>query len=457
MSVNFLDQWFPRIIVEVSFQTPPAANPIWEDVSSEVMGWKTRVGRQSELDRVQAGTAEVILANQDRRFDPFNTAGPYAPGVQPGRRIRIRASWLGTIYPIFAGYVESWPQTTTGYDNTTARVRCSDGFRILSQAKIMGALPQERSDERINRILNMVGWSTGQGWILGDPVYGVLGVTTIPGPVGARSIGRGDTIVSAENLTSPTSALAHMQDVAAAENGLLFMGPDGEVVFQGRRRSVQYPFNVSQATFGDRPDINTGELPIVSVLTDSSDAQLWNEVAVQRDGGAVQIATDQPSVDENFKRTLSRSGLPLLDDTEALRAANWMLSRYKRATPRLSRLQLDGVGDSERGPIWEHILPRWIGDRITVRNRPTGAFADLYEWPLGEIQLGEAEQHVRFPIEQYIEQQTIIDQIEHVQTVSEREYTWKTTFGMSPAETRTFWILGDPVAGVLGVTTVPVY
>ena len=89
----------PTCTVEIGFASSaltPLASVVWTDVTTYCLGFDTKLGRQHELNRVEAGTATVRLDNKDRRFDPANTSSPYSPNVLPNKRLRIRATWNST-------------------------------------------------------------------------------------------------------------------------------------------------------------------------------------------------------------------------------------------------------------------------------------------------------------------------------------------------------------------------
>ena len=66
----------PAIQVQVSF-TDPWTTPDWVDITQYVQSANTKRGRQHELQRATAGTAQLSVYNQDGRFSTFNTTGPY--------------------------------------------------------------------------------------------------------------------------------------------------------------------------------------------------------------------------------------------------------------------------------------------------------------------------------------------------------------------------------------------
>lgn len=87
----------PELKVEVAFTAEPFQQPEetvgvnagWIDVTSRVRRVSFTRGRSDDLQQVSAGTAEVVLDNRDREFDPMNTASTYAGSILPRRQVRI--------------------------------------------------------------------------------------------------------------------------------------------------------------------------------------------------------------------------------------------------------------------------------------------------------------------------------------------------------------------------------
>jgi Concanavalin A-like lectin/glucanases superfamily len=116
----------------------------WTDVST----WARRVslsrGRDHELSRSQAGTAQIALSNLDRRFDPLNSASPYWPYVIPMRQVRVSAVWSSVTYFLFTGFIEDWgptwlPRPIRGSGDAEARISAVDGFKVLSLYEMAGS------------------------------------------------------------------------------------------------------------------------------------------------------------------------------------------------------------------------------------------------------------------------------------------------------------------------------
>jgi hypothetical protein len=83
------------------------------------------------------GSATVTLSNRDRRFDPFNTTGPYYGNLLPRRQIRIRATHASTTYDVFRGFIAGWPPewTDAGTDSTVT-LFCFDALQLLGSSSL---------------------------------------------------------------------------------------------------------------------------------------------------------------------------------------------------------------------------------------------------------------------------------------------------------------------------------
>lgn len=356
-----------------------------------------------------AGTAH---ASQSYR------GGPYYGNLKRRRRVRVRATWNGQTFPVFAGYVDRWPQAFENWGNAYVDLPLSDGLAVFGLYQLSATYPEERSDQRVARVLDAVAWTTGRGWVLGDATYGLLGSTTLLNPVGARSLSAGQSDVEASTL-SQQGALQHLQDVEATEQGLLFISADGSVVFQNRRQRIN-PFSL--AVFGDAPD--AGELPYADIGI-SDDTPIYNDITVTRDGGTAQTAADAGSQADYFPQSLSLSTLHTTD-AEALSAANWLLNRYKQpASPRITSLSLDATGDPDT--LWPLLLGTELGACLTARRRPPG------------------------DPDSVIEQASFLEGIEHSYDASQG--VWRVGWSLSPADTQQYWILGDPTYSILGGTS----
>ena len=82
----------PTIQVRVAFASDPYdAAPVWTDITHDVQNISIKRGRQTELNRMEAGTARIQLKNFQGNYWPNNAAGLYYPNILPGKKVNIRA------------------------------------------------------------------------------------------------------------------------------------------------------------------------------------------------------------------------------------------------------------------------------------------------------------------------------------------------------------------------------
>lgn len=122
--------------VEWSPTTLPGETPIWVDITSRVMSIRIDRGRNRTLDRFEAGTATIVVKNEDRVFDPTYSAGPYFGQILPMRQFRIRFRFNNVTYTRFVGFADNFEQQ---YDRSnrfaTCAIKLTDAFKILALTK----------------------------------------------------------------------------------------------------------------------------------------------------------------------------------------------------------------------------------------------------------------------------------------------------------------------------------
>ena len=124
---------FPTPKVEIAFDDGPyVVSPTWTDVTSYVREMSIDRGRSDDWGTFD-GSASVVLSNRDRRFDPFNTAGPYYGKLLPRRQIRLSGVTTFGTFNVFRGFVDGWPPvwTDAGKDSTVT-LSCMDALGLLA-------------------------------------------------------------------------------------------------------------------------------------------------------------------------------------------------------------------------------------------------------------------------------------------------------------------------------------
>jgi hypothetical protein len=389
---------WPTLLVQIAFVDAPLtalASNTWTDITAYVKGFTTRRGRSDALGRVEAGTAQLILDNSDRRFDPTFAAGAYSPNVVPMKKIRISATYAAVTYRLFTGFIESWPPDWPGGLDVYTTISCVDAFTYFAKKKLNGAYGGEYSGDSINTWLTNISW-----------------------PVADRAVYAGQSQIQAGTFVN-VPALTHFQNVADVESGLFFMDGSGKAIGHNRHYRLTNSLT-SLATFDDSAGAT---LPWLKLSSSFDDAQIWNEARVTRTGGTEQVATDATSQAAYFTRTLTKN-LPILSDTEALYLAQWLIGLYAAPIFRFTSVTLDGL---MADALWPWMLSLEISNRITITQRPP-------------------------PIGVAITQDCYIEAV----SFDVAQDRFQVTFGLSSAAAlagSSFWVLQDATYGVLDSTT----
>ena len=287
------------------------------DVSNLVDSVRTTRGRTALSDIFQTGTMSLRIIDQNGDFNPMNPSSPYYNLLTPMRKVTITASYEGTTYPIFAGYI-------TSYDTTTPRdvgevvyttIQAVDGFRLFQNAQITtvaSATAGQTTGTRIGKILDQIGW-----------------------PVGMRDIDAGQTTVQADPGTLRTS-LGAMQNITSTEYGSLYMDGFGNLVFQDRQ--------LTSSSVAGTPvvfnDDGTG-ISYNNALWKLDDTLVFNKASITRTGGTAQVAFNQASIDKYFLHSYQEQNLLMETDAEALNNAQAFVASRQETSIRCDAVTLD--------------------------------------------------------------------------------------------------------------------
>lgn len=137
--------WFDGVTlrVEVAWDDTiltPEASRTYTDHGGSVLSFTTNRGRSTELDTYSAGTADVVLYDPSRLFDPSNTAGTYYGKHKPMKPMRLRVTVGATTATLFAGFITG---CTLSYDHDgkvpLATLACVDAFQVLDGCDLPGS------------------------------------------------------------------------------------------------------------------------------------------------------------------------------------------------------------------------------------------------------------------------------------------------------------------------------
>ena len=172
--------------VEIAFVANPYSSAlVWTDVTSRVAKLKTTTGRNYETGKNESSSVSLELRNNDGALNPMNTASPYYPYVLPFRPIRITASTItttttagggpaypgalypggtspgattatapttttttGPSYPIWYGYVSSWPQSVK---DQTSQYEMVNVVGVDAFKAVLGFVPGDPYDVKVRK------------------------------------------------------------------------------------------------------------------------------------------------------------------------------------------------------------------------------------------------------------------------------------------------------------------
>jgi hypothetical protein len=287
------------------------------DVSNQVDRIQTSRGRSALADQFQTGQLTLRIVDQNGDFNPTNPSSPYYELLTPMKKVQISATYNGTTYNLFTGYITSYvntqPKDATEVAYTT--IQAVDAFKLAQNAQIStvtSAAAGDLSGIRIDQILDEIDW-----------------------PATMRDVDAGLTTMQADPGTARTS-LAAMQTVATSEYGALYVDTDGHFVFQDR--------NVTAGSIGGTVttfnDDGTG-IAYANAIWRLDDTLIFNSATVTRTGGTAQTATNQDSIDKYFIHSYNIQDLLMQTDAEALQYAQAYVASRAETSVRCDGIELD--------------------------------------------------------------------------------------------------------------------
>jgi len=287
------------------------------DVSDQINLIQTSRGRNPLVDQFQTGQLTLRIIDQNGDFNPTNPASPYYTYLTPMKKVQISATYNGTTYSLFSGFITSYvntqPKDATEVAYTT--IQAVDAFRLAQNAQIStvtGASAGDLSGTRINQILDEIDW-----------------------PATMRDIDAGLTTLQADPGTARTSLNA-MQVVADSEYGSLYVNTDGEFVFQDRSVTAG-SIGGTVTTFNDN---GTG-IAYANAMWKLDDTLIFNSAQISRLGGTPQTAINQASIDKYFIHSYNLQDLLMQTDAVALDYAQAYVASRAETQVRCDGIELD--------------------------------------------------------------------------------------------------------------------
>ena len=346
------------------------------------------------LSDAASNPVDITFTDTTGAFDPDN--GTHADKILPMRQLKVTATYSGTLYTLYSGFIDEWDYSyAPGESAAFVTLVATDAFRILNLTNVTavaGASAGDLTGKRLGEILDEISW-----------------------PASSRDFSAGLTTCQADPGTT-RDTLSACQTITDTELGAFFTKTNGVLKFMDRNAIV--------IAHGSSPTVfvDTGAgIYYESIDFDIDDTILANDVTVQRTGGTAQNVSDKTSIASFFLRDLSRTGLLMDTDADALQQAKAILNERKDPELRIGAITIDAYQDTSARVI--AALDTELFDPIKVtRTQPGGGT---------------------------VTRTLSVQGIEHTITPS----SWKTTFQTAEKILDGF-ILDSSTSGVLGTSAI---
>jgi len=315
------------------------------DITDRLVSATTDRGKSVALDRIDAGTSNIVLDNSDRLFDPLFESGFFFGQLIPGKEVRISCN----DFPVIRTFIDDLDIAYEPGGRSVVSIQGVDGLSDLTTNNLPEVFPDvELSGARVTRILDLpeVAW-----------------------PVDNRIIDAGSSLLSDTDIDEGTSAISYLQLIATSEAGEVFVSKDNKFVFKSRNSIPRLPDLIftDQASIPGFTVIPFAELGVVF-----GSEELYNRIIVSNDQlfPDEAIAEDAASQAAFGPRSYTVTGLLNEDPDELQFLADFLLARFKEPQYRFSSLSvvMDILSESQQ----DEVLDLEIGDIVQVIFTPGG-------------------------------------------------------------------------------------
>ena len=273
----------------------------YTDETAYVKSFSLSKGRSGDTGQMMAGTATIELWDTAGRFNPGHESSPIYANLKPMQIVRITASWDGTDYVLFFGFIQRIGVRPRKGEHA-AYIEATDLFSWLSLARpTISSTSTTTTGAAIGVILDAIEWT--------NPAF--------------RDLDDGDTIddFSADGTTP---ALTLIRDLLTTERGQFFIENDGTARFDSRNARYEEHTSVDHTTSGTMVDLE--------VTTDAS--TIFNAVSVTKTGTSAQTANDEDSQrDFGIRDFEAINSTYLQSAAQASSLADYLIWRKKSPTP----------------------------------------------------------------------------------------------------------------------------
>ena len=316
-----------------------AGTIVWSAITTtDIRKLSIRRGRTREDQAVNPGTLTLVLENFTSKYDPDNSSSPYNWNgyslLSAGLGVRVSATWSGTTYIIYRGYLEQLDVDQSL--DPIATFQFTDALAWLGRqtvAAISSSYSGDTTSTRLGRILDAAGWDSG-----------------------LRSISGSRTM---QPTTFGDTALSLGDQVSRCEFGRFYADRLGRITLLPYESTFTTPSRIS---FSDARTAGTVEYDII--VTNPGAKYIVNQVTINQATGVSQTYSDSNS-QGRFGIYQKSYDAPLLSNTTALNLATIIANRYSLPKTRIDRVEFDALGiDSS---IWASLLQTDLGDNCTVQ------------------------------------------------------------------------------------------
>ena len=304
----------------------------YDDVTDDLVAFSLRRGRSNDQAQLMAGTASFRLRDQSGKYNPANTSSTYYPNVVPFKVVRITATYSGTDYAMFYGFITNIANNANPSSPLTT-FTCADLFAWLTRRRpTISATGSTTTGAAIGAVLDEINW-----------------------PASLRSLDTGDTIddFSADGTKTSLSLIKTLLD---AEMGHFYIAGDGKATF--KNRDARY------ASLSSLSTIDGASEALMAFQSTNSVATIFNAATVTRTGGSAQTATNTDSINAYGRRDMGALTTTYVStDEQALARASLRVVRFKDPKTPASATMFSSPDTTAA------ILGRDFGDRVTI-NEP---------------------------------------------------------------------------------------
>lgn len=287
------------------------------DISNQVTNISIKGGYNLLTDQFEAATCMVRVYDPNGDWNPQNINSPYYGKIIPNRKVRVSTLYNGVARYLFSGYASSYNYSYPKDQNIGyVDILCTDAFRLyqlVTVSTILLAVAEQSTGQRINTILDSIGW-----------------------PSTLRSIDNGDSYCQADPGGTRT-ALGALKVVEATEQGAFYITGEGNAIFKSR--------SAVEATNGAAPvtvfNNNGTDIGYWNLTFAHDDKLVINSTTVTNIGGTAQTSEDAASQEKYFKHSYAMPNIVGQTDDDALNIARLYTATRKDTTIRIDSMTLD--------------------------------------------------------------------------------------------------------------------